>query len=60
VLSIIRLGREVRKRANDYKMNSAQITWAVLTITAPIYYLGSQRREAKFYEGIPQPKSKEP
>ena len=29
VLSIIRLGREVRKRAKDYKMNSAQITWAI-------------------------------
>lgn len=29
VLSIIRLGREVRKRATDYKINSEQIRWAI-------------------------------
>ncbi|MBN27834.1 MAG: IS4 family transposase, partial [Alteromonadaceae bacterium] len=29
VLSIIRLGREVRKRASDYKISEAQIRWAI-------------------------------
>ncbi len=29
VLSIIRLGRKVRKRASDYKISEAQIRWAI-------------------------------
>ena len=29
VLSIIRLGREVRKRTSDYKIDEAQIRWAI-------------------------------
>ena len=54
VLSIIRLGREVRKRASDYKISEAQIRWAAFHLKSINILPGFTKKGGLFYEGIPQ------
>jgi len=54
VLSIIRLGREVRKRASDYKINTTQITWAAFHLKSINILPRFTKKGGLFYEWIPQ------